>query len=190
MSGAVHRFYRLDARESFPEPPVFGSGLAVWHWWPTWRHPLPPGHRAAKFLVWFLFDRLRVFRAPGYSVCLIEEAGKTVHRSCVFPRFFRFPFMGDGDLQVGDTWTAPSARGRGLATLALREICRRHAVSGTAIWYLVEDANHGSIKVVERVGFSLVGFGSKRSRCGLGILGYYSIDRPVEGTADRDGGVD
>lgn len=75
--------------------------------------------------------------------------------------------------------------------MALREICRRAAGTGNTLWYLVEETNTASIKVVERAGFELVGFGEKHPRLGIHFFGYYSIDRfgPVApgGTGRPDG---
>ena len=177
VSQHLHRFYRLQ------DSPVQGGasdrepGLSYEYWEPTWCQPLPPGNWSPTFWAWFLFDRLRVFRSNGYGVFLISQGRKVIHRSCIFPAFFRFPFMKEGDLQVGYLWTDPCARGKGLATAALREICQRVAGTGISLWYLVEETNAASIRVVEKAGFELVGFGQKHPRLGVVFLGYYSIDQ-------------
>ena len=145
------------------------------YWRPSWCQPLPQGLWAPKFLIWFLFDRLRVFKSNGYGVLLIYRDRQVIHRSCVFPRFFRFPFMTVGDLQIGDVWTEPNARGEGCATLALKRICNIHAGTDVALWYLVDEKNASSISVVEKVGFKLVGIGRKYPRIGTRIIGYYAI---------------
>ena len=177
MSGHIHRFYRLQGARAATRTNDLAVGYSTEFWTPSWRRPIPPGNRTVKFWVWFLFDRVGLFRSSGYGVLVAFRGGRVVHRTCVFPRFFRFPFMNTGDLQVGDVWTLPSARGEGLATAALREVCRRVEKDGTAVWYLVEDSNAASIRVVEKAGFELVGFGSKHPRAGLLFLGYYSLDR-------------
>ncbi len=173
-----------EGRASDPPP---GDSWQLWV--PTWARPLPPGQWSPAFWVWFLFDRLGVFRSGGYSVFVVRRGRRTIHRSCVFPRFFRFPFMGEEDLQVGDVWTDPSARGEGLATAALGEICQRLGRAGRSLWYLVEEGNASSIRVAERVGFEWIGVGKKHARLGVLFFGFYSVERFVPPIRDNTGGV-
>lgn len=131
---------------------------------------------AFPFTVWWLFHLLHIFTNREYGIVLIRRHGRIVHRSVITPRYFRFPFMRAGDIQVGDTWTDPEMRGLGLATSALEQILvactdRRHTC-----WYVVESSNTPSIRVVEKAGFSLVGKGVRTRRLGLGILGQFRID--------------
>lgn len=196
MGNGVFRFYRWDGdlRERLAEAPT--ADLNIVYWRPSWLRPLPTGCRSPKFLVWFVFDRTRVFASKGYGVLLVRKGGRVVHRSCVFPRFFRFPFMAVGDLQIGDVWTAPSTRRQGLATVALEQILRIHTNKGSTLWYLVEETNQASIKVAERNGFQLAGFGTKHPRWGLRFFGRYTLDesrssgsqgstsRPATGTTE------
>jgi RimJ/RimL family protein N-acetyltransferase len=43
-------------------------------------------------------------------------------------------------------------------------------------WYVVEDANVASIRVIEKAGFILTGIGKRVPRLGIGLLGYYVIE--------------
>ena len=88
---------------------------------------MPPGMHGVPFGVWWIFHNLHLFANRGYAILVIYDGDRLIHRSCVFPRYPRFPFMRDSDLQIGDTWTDPSYRGRGIATLAIREVLIRMA---------------------------------------------------------------
>ena len=79
------------------------------------------------------------------------------------------------DLQIGDVWTSPDHRGKGLAVFAIRKIVAEFARPGRHIWYLVERSNHSSIKVAEKAGLVRHGVGVRRKRFGIGLLGYYDI---------------
>jgi hypothetical protein len=126
--------------------------------------------------VYSVFHRLGVFANPDYSaICVEEEEGKPLHVSCVFPRFFRFPFMAADDLQIGATFTVAGARGCGFAQRALIEAVRRLAKPGRAFWYLTEVANQASCQVAERAGFEMVGHGARMPRFGVGVLGAYRL---------------
>jgi len=93
----------------------------------------------------------------------------------IFPPFFRFPFMSPHDLQIGLTFTEPAYRGQELALLAIREIVHRLAMPDRRFWYLVEEENQASIRVIEKAGFQCVGRGVKLPRFGLKFLGYYAF---------------
>jgi RimJ/RimL family protein N-acetyltransferase len=138
---------------------------------------VPPGPKALAFIVWWLFHAFRVFSNRDYSALIVLRNGYPVHRSCVFPRYFRYPFMSATDLQIGDTWTCPSERGKGLATFALKAIAECHRVPGRELWYLVDEQNQPSIRVAENAGFSASGFGCRTRLFGVRILGQYVLTK-------------
>ena len=83
--------------------------------------------------------------------------------------------MSAADLQVGDTWTSPSERGKGLATSALGAIVECHAAVGRNLWYVAEEQNVASIRVAEKAGFARAGYGHRTTRFGFRIFGEYVI---------------
>lgn len=132
------------------------------------------------FRVWWLLHYLRVFANRDYSLLLVYRGDRLVHRSGVYPRYLRFPFMGRIDLQVGDTWTAEDERGRGLARFAVAEVVRRLSAPGRRFWYLCEPANTASVRVIERAGFRLAGMGEREPRFGVGVLGAFRLREPAD----------
>jgi len=83
--------------------------------------------------------------------------------------------MGKQDLQIGDTWTHPDYRGRGLAVAAIVIIARAVRRPGRRLWYLAESDNETSIRVIERAGFTFVGIGDRTRRLGLRALGQFRL---------------
>ena len=150
--------------------------------WELWRPKLssvvPLAMPKLRFAGWWLLHFMRVFRNRDYSMLLIYHQGQVVHRSVICPKYFRFPFMGDAVLQVGDTWTSDTHRGKGLATFTLQEILRSETQAGRLYWYVVETENRPSILVAEKAGFSRVGIGIRAPRFGIRLLGSYIIERP------------
>ncbi len=140
---------------------------------------MPRGLVSRPAYVWWLFDRLRIFGNRDYAIAVVRDGDRLVHRSYVFPPYPRFPFMARGDLQIGDTWTEPESRGKGLARAAVLAAVEAFSRPGRTLWYVVEDANAASIRVIERAGFRLVGKGRRHSRLGVRLLGQYTIDEPV-----------
>lgn len=178
-----HRFYQLR-----PDRPVHGSedatrGLRTVLWRPSGTEITPPGVNGAAFKAWWAFHQLRIFANREYALMLIYDGARLVHRSGVYPRYFRFPFMRDRDLQIGDTWTDPEYRGRGLAQAAIVHIARALSRPGRTLWYLAESENEASVRVIERVGFAFVGAGERTRPFGVGAFGQYRL-APHRG-ADR-----
>jgi RimJ/RimL family protein N-acetyltransferase len=124
-----------------------------------------------------------VFANREYAIVAIRRGGKLVHRSVIAPPYFRFPFMAAADIQVGDTWTDPAERGKGLAAIALACIIKMPSPCERTCWYVVEHGNGASIRVVEKAGFIFAGNGIRTRRFGLGILGNFLLTRVARETA-------
>ena len=160
------------------EPPALTTPDPAWTislWRPSVGDIMPPGVHGIPFRVWWLFHNLHLFANQDYAILVIYDRDRLIHRSCVFPRYPRFPFMRDDDLQIGDTWTDPAYRGRGIATLAIREVLIRMARPGRAFWYVVESENVASVRVIERAGFTQLGKSVRTSRLGLRLLGAFVL---------------
>ncbi len=138
-----------------------------------------PRDSALRFIAWWVMHYLHVFANHDYGLFLIYYDKRIVHQSVITPRYFRFPFMAQNDLQIGDTWTAPEHRGKGLATFALSQILLECRKQDRKFWYVVEQDNVPSIRVIEKVGFARTGEGTRTKHCGLSILGAYVMDREI-----------
>ena len=138
-------------------------------------------------MVWWLFDRLGIFANPHSGVLMILDADKIVHRSLVTPRWFRFPEMGRRDLQIGDTWTDPGHRSRGLAKAALAAIHERWEGTYERMWYLVEEGNLPSVRVIENCGYRLAGTGERTRPLGIGAFGRFVITPASTGKPQSPG---
>jgi RimJ/RimL family protein N-acetyltransferase len=171
----VYRFYLRDGGGSDVSAPALPDGYQVATWLPARdglpAAPLPTWPNAA----WWALDRLRVLHNRGTGVLMIVKDGRIAHRSLVTAGYFRFPEMRARDLQIGDTWTDPQDRGRGLATAAIDLILNRWAGRFDRMWYIVEDDNAASIRVIEKAGFALAGTGARTKRYGLRALGQFRI---------------
>jgi RimJ/RimL family protein N-acetyltransferase len=162
-------FYRREAESS----PLSGS-IDVRAWRPA-REGFPPsGPFRARNVAWWSADRLRLFSNRDFAEITIRREHKLVHRLILTPRWYRFPFMASEDLQIGDVWTAPHARGQGLAKMAIAQALTR-AGQGRCVWYVVDAGNHPSVRLIERCGFALVGRGKRSRPFGLRIAGRFML---------------
>lgn len=167
-------FFRSSAPArgaNVPTADVAETSLEVWR--PGIFHPRPAGLRWFPYAVWWGFHYAGVFRNDQYRMFLLREQGRIVHRSCVFPPFFRFPFMAAEDVQVGDVWTAEERRGRGLSATTLKHIIASYP--DRCVWFLCERTNVASARLAGSAGMRLVGMGNRQPRLGLGVLGRFVL---------------
>jgi len=169
-------FYNYHGTESKQMVVNLSNEYQHYLWRPFDNQWIPPEHLRPTFMIWSLAHLLNFFPNHDYSIYLVFHNHRVIHRSCVFPRYFRFPFMSEADLQIGNTWTEPSHRGKGIATFAIFNIIKSQQKPGRRFWYVVEDVNKASIRVIEKAGFMKHGCGSRRKRFGLGILGYFELE--------------
>jgi RimJ/RimL family protein N-acetyltransferase len=120
--------------------------------------------------------RAHAFANRDYAVLVGFRNDAVVHRLGIFPRSFRFPFMGDRDLQIGDVWTDPAHRGRGLAAYGIQYAVERMQTDPSrTYWYVVGDDNLPSIRAAERAGLSRWGEATRTARLGLRSLGQFNV---------------
>ncbi len=168
-------FYRRDF------PVEERTPLPAQYWWtmwrPAWGDPWPREGKdlgtRAKFLFRTVVYFLGLFAGEECGALLILRDQHLAHYSQFSSRYWRFPGMRGDDLQIGDTWTDPADRGRGLASFALEKVIAAHYRPGRNFWYVVGSANAPSIRVVEKAGFALVGTGSWVKPLGIKLFGSY-----------------
>ena len=145
-------------------------GYEVEIWRPGLCRVVPPT-LGPKFALWWLLHWLRLFNNRNYSVLLIRCNGRFVHRTCLIPSYFRWPFMEANDLQVSSTWTHPDHRRQGLATYALQFAASEWVMDGRKLWYVTHDDNAPSLAVCHNIGFRLLDQATRTERFGLRIFG-------------------
>jgi RimJ/RimL family protein N-acetyltransferase len=159
--------------------PANGYRCLIWRpgAWPL----LPYGLRGIRLKIRFLFrwavHRMNLFADYGCGSLLVYDRKGLVHYSSFTPRYWRFPFIADDDFQIGDTWTHPEHRGKGLALSALRSLVAMLAKPRRRLWYVVATANHPSRRVAEKAQFRLVAEGTWIVPLRIKLAGTYVINR-------------
>lgn len=151
------------------------DNLKTIFWKPTILNICPPGTSLLPFAIWWLFHYMHIFSNKEYCVCLILHNNTIVHKSLVTPKYFRFPFMSNNDLQIGDIWTDPTYREQGIATYAISQIFNHLSSPDVNFWYVAEEDNSPSIQLAKKLGFVLYGKGNRHSRYGIRLIGHYII---------------
>lgn len=164
----------LNAGGGVDGPPT-PEGVDVRVWRPR-EQPSPPLSRQAA--VW-LQHRLGLFADDRFAELGLWRGDELLHRLIVTPRWYRFQFMADGDLQLGRLWTNPAHRRKGLALAAINEAHRLFGGPGQRFWYVADARNLASAALAHAAGYDLVGSGRRTHPAGIRLLGRFTMDRPA-----------
>ena len=169
-TSGVYAAYRLSKRyEADPELPE-GYELLIWR--PSLFSIVPPT-LTCRFAAWWLFHYLGIMSGPEYCVLLVHLNGKIVHRSCLVPKYFRWPFMGVSDLQISSTWTHADHRCHGLAKFALQYFAHFYGDRARTLWYIARPQNAASIAVCRSCHFDFAFPLCRTKRWGSLLLGSF-----------------
>ena len=118
------------------------------------------------YLFWYIVS------FGSYKILYIKhkENSEIAHFSNIMPKFFKYNFMNNFDLQIVNCFTYSKYRGNNLYSFALSEINQRFR--DRTIWIGSHNSNIGSIKVIERLGFNKMFDVEKRTIFGI----YYKIN--------------
>lgn len=172
-------FYRRQTQGLGEEPLGLPAGLELRSWRPAKDGPPRQDDHRRENLAWRCLHRGGLFASDDFEELTVWRSGRLVHRMVVTPRWLRFPFMAQEDLQLGALWTAPEVRRIGVASAVMAEAHRRHAAPGRRFWYVVDGGNAASIGLAEASGYRLVGSGRRTRPLGVGALGQYRLESVI-----------
>lgn len=136
---------------------------------------LPKSLFKSPFLVWLILHYLGFFKSSDYSIFTIHQRREMIHYSVVLPKYFRTPFMAEGDLQIGPCWTHEEHRRKGIASYAIQEILELYRGRNRKFWYIVRKENFGSRMLAEKAGFELYGKAAKKRKFGILAFAVFHI---------------
>lgn len=148
-----------------------GSGWSLETWRPSPSHPYIQGI-PAQSLLWTLCHWLRIFRGREYSILLIRQGGALVHRVCVLPKYYRWPFASAGDVIISFVWTAAGHKGQGLEALALDHVANEYSTRAVTTWCVVRESDSATASACAQSGYRLVA----KARC-RGLFGSAFLSR-------------
>ena len=161
-----------------PSPPLLPlpPGMILRRW-QAGKPGLPPrGSRTPVNLVWWLLNRLGFFATDEFTEFTVWRGDIMVHRLLVTPRWHRLPFMAPDDLEVGNIWTRPDARGQKLAQAIVAEAHRLFGDRERRWWWLTDDDNAASIASATRCNYRRIERGYKTRPLGIGLWGQYRFE--------------
>ena len=130
-------------------------------WKPSLVNIYPP-NKNFRYVIYWLFHWLKVFRNKRYASGMILDGEKMVSSLLVVPTHFKWPFMGKDDVQFTYVMTNSEYRGRGLAKKMIQIMISELNHDVDSFWYVTDTENKASISVAEKLGFEFVGYAERK----------------------------
>lgn len=136
--------------------------FALRYWKPkifNWK----PNGKPLKYCLYTLFHFTGIFKNKSFAFIELFDlkTGVSAASLLIVPAHFKYPFMNKNDIQFTYVMTKPEYRGKGLAILLLQEAWTRRTDNSGIAWYVTNTDNTASIRVAEKAGFSLDGYGKR-----------------------------
>ncbi len=141
-------------------PPEF----AFRYWRPGIFNWKPKG-KPLKYYLYTVFHFTGIFKNKSYAYLELMDldTGIPAASLLIVPAHFKYPFMKKNDIQFTYVMTKQEYRGKRLAILLLEEAWGQRKDKSGMAWYVTNTDNTASIRVAEKAGFALEGYG-KRER--------------------------
>ena len=146
-----------SAKEIKPQFPK-DKNICLEYWRPSLCDMAPPA-RPYKYRVFYLFKSLRIFKNDGYGAVIAYVDNQMVGSLLVVPKYFLWPFMGDGDVQIIYVKTNPEFQGRNIASSMIYKAYHESIYLKGRIWYVTNLENEVSQRLANKVGFKFEGEG-------------------------------
>lgn len=130
-------------------------------WKPTFVNYLPFGYGKKYILFWF-FHYLKIFKNSNYHTIFLFKGDELVGSLLVVPKYFKWPFMKDNDIQI--TYLKIKNRYRGLGygeELMNFTLEFLKNLDYGVLWYVTDSNNLPSQKLASKLGFEFFGKGKR-----------------------------
>lgn len=140
----------------------FPADFALRYWRPGIFNWKPKG-KPLKYYLYTVFHFIGIFKNKSFAFIelLDMKSGVSAASLMIIPAHFKYPFMKKGDIQFTYVMTKPIYRGKSLAILLLQEAWTRRTDKFGRAWYVTNTENTASIRVAEKSGFALEGYGKR-----------------------------
>ena len=129
-------------------------------WKPTVKQPIPP-NKSKKYILYYIFHLLGIFKNRDYCSVLVYAEGHIIASLLLVPKYFKWPFMNNEDLQFTYVLTKANYRGKNLAALMIDFGFQATKNSKRKYWYVTTQDNVSSQRVAAKVGFLKIGEGKR-----------------------------
>lgn len=152
------------------------DGYSAKIWKPSLSNLIPPG-KGRKYILFWIFHYLHIFRNRDYSAIFVYENERSIASLLVVPAYFKWPFMEANDLQITYVMTKPEYRGKGIGAIMLRTTIRQFKMENRSFWYVTDTDNPASVRLSAKAGFEFWSYGKAR--------GFLKVLKPVKGLTHK-----
>ena len=156
------RIVLFKAEKVDPKNEELPADFALRYWRPgifNWK----PNGKPLKYYLYTVFHFTGIFKNKSFAfIELLDlKTGVSAASLLIVPAHFKYPFMKKNDIQFTYVMTKPEYRGKRLAILLLQEAWARRTDKSGMAWYVTNTENTASIRVVEKAGFAMDGYGKR-----------------------------
>jgi RimJ/RimL family protein N-acetyltransferase len=108
---------------------------------------------------WFLYLISWRHKAKSYEYYLVYDGEKLIHYCGVLPKYYRYPFMNDDDVQIGPFWTAEDYRGQGICPIVISRVMEDYKSRNKYAYIITRENNVNSQRSITKAGLDVYGHG-------------------------------
>jgi GNAT superfamily N-acetyltransferase len=155
--------YKLDSLDLILNgQDIIDSGYRTVFWKPSLKSFVPPD-KDKKYLLYWFFHQLGIFRNGDYGSLLVYDGQQMVSSLLIVPSYYKWPFMSKNDLQFTYVMTRQDYRGKGIAAMAMRYAINQLKNKERNFWYVTDEKNTVSIKLCSGIGFKFYSYARRFS---------------------------
>ncbi|MCK5676913.1 MAG: GNAT family N-acetyltransferase [Flavobacteriaceae bacterium] len=117
------------------------------------------------YIFWFIMT------LGQYKIIYLKKDDDLIHYTHILPKFFKLPFLGLNDLEIGPSWTAESYRGKGIFPMVIKYVVETFKEKGRRFYMFAHIDNISSQKAIKKAGFYMWATGYKTD-----FLGIYKVE--------------
>jgi len=117
------------------------------------------------YIFWFIVTMGK------YKIIYLKKDDNIIHYTHILPKFFKLPFLGKNDLEIGPSWTKESYRGKGIFPGVINYVIQSFKEKGRKFYIFADIDNISSQKAIEKARFYMCGNGYKTD-----FLGIYKVE--------------
>ena len=113
------------------------------------------------YIFWFLTT------FGKYQIIYLKKDDDILHYTHILPKFFKLPFLGLNDLEIGPSWTKESYRGKGIFPAVINYSVQCFKEKGRSFHIFAHIDNVPSQKAIRNAGFCMWAKGYKTDFFGI-----------------------
>ncbi|WP_114752699.1 GNAT family N-acetyltransferase [Pleomorphovibrio marinus] len=141
----------LACTNSFPENSILKFEI----WRPSIKNFIPKGY-GKKYLSFWVFHYLKVFKNRNYHAILAYKENKLIGSLLLVPKYYKWDFMENNDLQITYVKVNKDERGQGYGEILMKFTLQYlENIKFGDLWYITDTNNMTSQNLAYKCGFFL-----------------------------------